>query len=137
MSRSYLVYRCTKGEVIKNPEAVIALWDEDLPRFAEILDEATAQHPHKARKENEYWQIVAKEQADPYDWEKVVQPIKNKEHDPLGDMWRDRAKIEKLMEQGATLEQAMQIMTPFSHTYSYETKAPKNLLPNMDEIESS
>lgn len=136
MSRSYLVYRCTKGEAIKTPEAVIALWDEDLPRFSEILDEATAQRPDKARKENEFWEIVAKDKADPYDWEKVVQPIKNKEHDPLGDMWRDRAKIEKLMEQGATLEQAMEVMTPFSHSFRYESDAPKNLLPNMDEVKS-
>ncbi len=136
MSRSYLVYRCIKDEAIKTPEAIIALWDEDLPRFTEILDEATAQRPDKTRKENEYWEIVAKDQADPYDWEKVVGPMKNKEHDPLGDMWRDRAKIEKLVEQGATLEQAMDVMTPFSHSFRYESEAPKNLLPNMDEIKS-
>lgn len=136
MSRSYLVYRCTKGEVIKKPEAVISLWDEDLPRFSDILDEATANRPGKARKENEYWEIVVKEKADPYDWEKVVRPIKNKEHDPLGDMWRERAKIEKLMAEGASLEQAMQVMTPFSHTFRYESEQPKNLIPSMDEVKS-
>lgn len=136
MSRSYLVYRCTEGEIIKQPEAVITLWDEDLDRFSEILDEATASRPDKVRKENEYWEIVAKEKADPYDWEKVVRPIKNKEHDPLGDMWRERAKIEKLMAEGATLEQAMQVMTPFSHTFRYESEQPKNLIPNMDEVKS-
>lgn len=136
MSQSYLVYRCTKGQAIKKPEAVIALWDEDVPRFSEILDQATEKRPDKARKENEYWEIVAKDEADPYDWEKVVQPIKNQEHDPLGDMWRERAKIEKLMEEGATLEEAMEIMTPFSHTFRYESKKPKNLLPTMDEVKS-
>jgi hypothetical protein len=136
MSRSYLVYRCKKGEALKKPEAVIALWDEDLPRFSEILDEATASRPSKARKPDEYWEIVAKEKADPYDWEKVVNPVKNKEHDPLGDMWKERAKIEKLLEEGATLEQALDVMTPFSHTYSYESEAPKDLLPNMSEIKS-
>jgi hypothetical protein len=136
MSRSYLVYRCTKGEVIKKPEAVISLWDEDLPRFSEILDEATANRPDKARKENEYWEIVTKDKADPYDWEKVVKPIKNKDHDPLGDMWRERAKIEKLMAEGATLEQALQVMTPFSHTFRYESETPKNLIPNMDDVKS-
>jgi len=128
-----------EGEVLKKPEAVIALWDEDLSRFAEILDEATASHPARARKPGEYWEIVSKDKADPYDWEKVVAPVKNKEHDPLGDMWKERAKIEKLLAEGATLEQALDVMTPFSHTYSYEAKAPKTpkgLLPSMDEVES-
>ena len=136
MSRSYLVYRCKKGEVLKKPEAVIALWDEDLPRFSEILDEATASRPSKSRKSDEYWEIVAKEKADPYDWEKVVAPVKNKEHDPLGDMWKERAKIETLLEEGATLEQALDVMTPFSHTFRYESEAPKDLLPKMGEVES-
>ena len=86
MSRSYLVYRCRTGEAIKKPEAVIALWDEDVPRFSEILDEAASARPDRARKEGEYWEIVLKEKADPYDWEKVVKPIRNKEHDPLDDM---------------------------------------------------
>ena len=54
------------------PEAVIALWDEDVPRFSEILDEAASARPDRARKEGEYWKIVLKEKADPYDWEKVV-----------------------------------------------------------------
>lgn len=136
MSQSYLVYRCSKGEAIKKPEAVIALWDEDLPRFSEILDEATSSRPDKKRNPGEYWEIVSKDKADPYDWEKVVQPIKNKEHDPLGDMWKERAKIEKLVEEGASLDQALQIMTPFSHTFRYESKAPDNLLPSMDEVKS-
>ena len=125
MSRSYLVYRCKKGEVLKKPEAVIALWDEDLPRFSEILDEATASRPSKARKPDEYWEIVAKEKADPYDWEKVVAPVK-----------KERAKIEKLLEEGASLEQALDVMTPFSHTFRYESEAPKELLPKMGEVES-
>jgi len=79
---------------------------------------------------------VTKEKADPYDWEKVVKPMQNKEHDPLGDMWKERAKIEKLMEEGATLEQALEVMTPFSHTFRYESESPKNILPGMDEVES-
>ena len=54
MSRSYLVYRCRTGEAIKKPEAVIALWDEDVPRFSEILDEAASARPDRARKEGEY-----------------------------------------------------------------------------------
>ncbi len=136
MSRTYLVYRCTEGEVVKKPEAVISLWDEDLSRFSEILDEATAGRPDKARKAGEYWELVRKEDADPYDWEKVVKPIKNKEHDPLGDMWRERAKMEKLMAEGATVEQALQVMTPFSHTFRYESEAPNTLIPSMDEIKS-
>lgn len=136
MSRTYLVYRCMHGEAIKKPEAVITLWDEDVPRFSEILDESTAARPDKARKPGETWEIVTKEKADPYDWEKVVKPIKNKEHDPLGDMWRERAKIEKLMAEGATLEQALEVMTPFSHTFRYESEPPKNLIPSMDEVKS-
>ncbi|NLW82028.1 MAG: hypothetical protein GXY42_10205 [Desulfovibrionales bacterium] len=136
MSKAYLVYRCTEGEVVKKPEAVVSLWDEDLPRFTEILDEAASARPDKVRKAGEYWELVPKEEADPYDWEKVVKPIKNKEHDPLGDMWRERAKMEKLMAEGATLEQALEVMTPFSHTYSYESEAPKNRIPSMDEIKS-
>lgn len=136
MSRSYLVYRCMEGEVIKKPEAVIALWDEDVPRFTEILDEAASARPEKMRKPGEYWEIVGKDKADPYDWEKVVKPIKNKEHDPLGDMWKERAKIEKLIAEGATLEQALEVMTPFSHTFRYESEAPSNLLPSMDEVQS-
>lgn len=134
MSRPYLVYRCKKGEVLKKPEAVIALWDEDLPRFSEILDEATAGHPGRVRQEGEYWEVVSKDKADPYDWEKVIGPVKNKEHDPLGDMWREKAKIEKLIEEGATLEQAMQVMTPFSHTFRYESEPPKDLLPKMEDL---
>lgn len=139
MSRSYLVYRCKEGELLKKPEAVIALWDEDLTRFSEILDEATASRPSKSRKPGEYWEIVSKDKADPYDWEKVVAPVKNKEHDPLGDMWKERAKVERLLAEGATMEQALDVMTPFNHTYSYEveeSKKTKNLLPNMDEVES-
>lgn len=136
MSRSYLVYRCKKGEVLKKPEAVISLWDEDLPRSTEILDEAASSRPDKVRREGEYWELVRKEDADPYDWEKVVGAIKNKEHDPLGDMWRERAKMEKLMAEGATVEQALQVMTPFSHTFRYESEPPKNILPSMDEIKS-
>ena len=136
MSRAYLVYRCKEGEVLKKPEAVINLWDEDVPRFSEILDEATASRADKMRKPGEYWEIVAKDQADPYDWEKVVGPIKNKEHDPLGDMWREKAKIEKLMAEGATLEQALEVMTPFSHTFRYESEAPNNLIPSMDDVKS-
>lgn len=136
MSKAYLVYRCTKGEVVKKPEAVISLWDEDLPRFTEILDQAASARPGKARQTGEYWELVPKEEADPYDWEKVVKPIKNKEHDPLGDMWRERAKMEKLLAEGATLEQALEVMTPFSHTFSYESEAPKNSIPSMDEIKS-
>ena len=136
MSRSYLVYRCKEGEVLNKPEAVISLWDEDLPKFTEILDEATASRPDKARQKDEYWELVRKEDADPYDWEKVVGAIKNKEHDPLGDMWRERAKMEKLMEEGATLEQALEVMTPFSHTFRYEAEGPKKLIPNMGEVES-
>lgn len=136
MSKPYLVYRCKEGEVIKKAEAVINLWDEDLPRFSEILDEATAARPNKARKPGEFWEIVPKDKADPYDWEKVVSPMKNKEHDPLGDMWKERAKIEKLMAEGATLEQALEIMTPFSHTFRYESEAPKDLLPSMDDVKS-
>ena len=137
MSKSYLVYRCKKGEVLKQPEAVISLWDEDLPRFTEILDEATATtRPDKKRQDGEYWELVSKDKADPYDWEKVVRPIKNKEHDPLGDMWRERGKIEKLITEGATMEQALQVMTPFSHTFRYESEAPENLLPTMDEVQS-
>ena len=57
MSRSYLVYRCKEGELLKKPEAVIALWDEDLNRFSEILDEATASRPSKSRKPGEYSQL--------------------------------------------------------------------------------
>lgn len=136
MSRPYLVYRCKEGEVLKKPEAVISLWDEDLPRFTEILDEATAGHPKRVRREGEYWELVPKDKADPYDWDKVVGPVKNKEHDPLGDMWRERAKIEKLIEAGASLEEAMQAMTPFSHTFRYESESPKDLLPNMDDVQS-
>lgn len=136
MSRSYLVYRCRTDEAVKKPEAVIALWDEDVPRFSDILDEAAAVRPERARKEGEYWEIVVKEKADPYDWEKVVKPIRNKEHDPLGDMWKERSKIQKLMDEGATLEQAMQVMTPFSHTFRYESETPKNLLPRMDDVKS-
>jgi len=136
MSRAYLVYRCKEGEVLKKPEAVINLWDEDVPRFSEILDEATASRADKARRPGEYWEIVAKDQADPYDWEKVVGPIKGKEHDPLGDMWREKAKIEKLMAEGATLEQALEVMTPFSHTFRYESEAPNNLIPSMDDVKS-
>ncbi|GAB6110291.1 hypothetical protein [Desulfomicrobium escambiense] len=136
MSRAYLVYRCKEGEVLKKPEAVINLWAEDVPRFSEILDEATASRADKARRPGEYWEIVTKEQADPYDWEKVVGPIKNKEHDPLGDMWREKAKIEKLMAEGATLEQALEVMTPFSHTFRYESEGPKNLIPSIDDVNS-
>ena len=136
MSRAYLVYRCKEGEVLKKPEAVINLWDEDVPRFSEILDEATASRADKMRKPGEYWEIVAKDQADPYDWEKVVGSVKNKEHDPLGDMWREKAKIEKLMDEGATLEQALEVMTPFSHTFRYESGAPADLLPSMDDVKS-
>jgi len=36
--------------------------------------------------------------------------------------------------EGATLEQAMEVMTPFSHTFRYESAEPENLLPSMDEI---
>lgn len=136
MSKIYLVYRCTEGEVVKKPEAVISLWDEDLPRFSEILDESTAGRPGKARKAGESWELVRKEDADPYDWEKVVGSVKNKEHDPLGDMWRERAKMEKLIAAGATVQQALEVMTPFSHTFRYESEAPKNLIPSMDEITS-
>lgn len=134
MSKSYLVYRCKEGEVLKKPEAVINLWEEDLPRFSDILDEAAASRPDKVRKAGETWEIVPKELADPYDWEKVVSPMKNKEHDPLGDMWKERARIEKFVEEGATLEQALELMTPFSHTYQYESEKPKNLLPDMDDV---
>ncbi len=136
MSRTYLVYRCMEGEVVKKPEAVISLWDEDLSRFSEILDEATAGRPDKARKDGESWELVRKEDADPYDWEKVVGTVKNKEHDPLGDMWRERAKMEKLIAEGATVEQALEVMTPFSHTFRYESEAPNTLIPSMDEIKS-
>jgi hypothetical protein len=136
MSKSYLVYRCKEGEVLKKPEAVINLWDEDLPRFSEILDEATAARPDKARKPGECWEIGPKDNADPYAWEQVGTPMKNKEHDPLGDMWKERARIEKLMAEGATMEQALEIMTPFSHTFRYESEPPKNLIPDMDDVKS-
>ncbi len=133
MSKSYLVYRCKEGEVLKKPEAVINLWEEDLPRFSEILDEAAASRPDKVRKPGEFWEVVSKENADPYDWAKVVAPMKNKEHDPLGDMWKERARIEKLVAEGVPLEQALEIMTPFSHTFQYESDKPKNLIPDMDD----
>jgi len=136
MSKTYLVYRCKTGEAVKKPEAVISLWDEDFPRFSEILDDATASRPDKARQEGEYWELVRKEDADPYDWEKVVAPIKKQDSDPLGDMWRERAKIEKLLAEGASVEQAMSVMTPFSHTFRYESEAPKNLIPTMDDVNS-
>jgi len=136
MSRTYLVYRCKEGEVLKKPEAVINLWDEDLSRFTEILDEAASSRPSKVRQAGEYWELVPKDQADPYDWEKVVGPMKNKDHDPLGDMWKERAKVEKLMEEGATLEQALEVMTPFSHSFRYESEPPKNLLPDMEDVNS-
>lgn len=136
MSRSYLVYRCKEGDVCKQPEAVINLWDEDVPRFSEILDQAAAKRPDKQRKPGEYWEIVAKAQADPYDWAKVVAPTKKQEHDPLGDMWRDRARVEKLLADGASLEQAMEVITPFSRTFRYESASPAAFLPNMDDVES-
>lgn len=136
MSKTYLVYRCKEGEVVKRPEAVINLWDEDVPRFVEILDEAASTRPDKVRKHGEYWEIVSKSEADPYDWEKVVGPMKNKEHDPLGDMWRERAKVEKLLAEGATMEQAMEVVTPFSHTYRYESAGRGKGLVAMEDVES-
>ena len=51
-------------------------------------------------------------------------------------MWRERAKVEKLLEEGATLEQALDVMTPFSHTFRYESEAPENLLPSMEDVKS-
>ncbi len=127
----FLVYRCRQGDPIKAPEAVIALWPEEVPRFAEILDEAAAKRPGKERQAGEYWEIVAKEDADPYDWEKVTGALKRREHDPLGDMWRERARIEELVEQGMSLEEAMAIMTPLAHTLRYESAPPKALLPRL------
>lgn len=129
----FLVYRCTENDPIKRPEAVISLWPEDVPRFAEILDEAASQRPGKARKPGEYWEIVAKDDADPYDWEKVTGSLKRREHDPLGDMWRERARVERLVEQGVPLEEALAVMTPLAHTLRYESTPPKALLPRMED----
>lgn len=129
---SFLVYRCREDDPIKTPEAVIALWPEDVPRFAEILDEAAARRPGKARRPGEYWEIVAKDEADPYDWEKVTGALKRREHDPLGEMWRERARIERLVEQGVPLDEALDAMTPLAHTLRYESSQPAALLPRLD-----
>jgi hypothetical protein len=135
--RPFLVYRCRTGEPIKHPEAVISLWPEDVPRFAAILDEAAALRPGKARQPGEYWEIVPKEEADPYDWDKVTGHLKRRPQDPLGDMWRERARIERLVEQGVPLEEALEVMTPLAHTMRYESAPAGAVLARLDQQEES
>ena len=127
MSTPYLVYRCTKGDPIKKPEAVIMLWEDDVPRATEILDEACGGNPKRVRKENEYWEIVPKQDADPYDWNKVTAGMEKKAQaeNSLAQMWKDRHKAEKIIEAGGDPEEALEAVTPLKQFVSYKKEMKK------------